>query len=181
MKTLVNALRNKLRNNRGFTLVEVAVSSAAMTSLLAVFALMPNYKASLARIEQKQTAYAIIKEVSSQLENANQDTAPQITIAGADENLDGADDTKSLGQAPSSTVFNNVRKQSNRVVYTVTITSATASESVEINGTSATISTSESNIGKITISVSWKAYKNGSIIDMSPVFETQTLYNEAIF
>lgn len=67
-------------------MAEVAISTASMASLLAIFALLPRYGASLKNVEIRQKAQAIIKEVSTSIEEIQpDDPSPQLHVDNIDQ------------------------------------------------------------------------------------------------
>ena len=69
-----------LRGKNGFTLVEVAVSTAALASLVAIFSLLPIYKIRLSNVEVKQKANAIIQDINSQINDQETNTDLKISL-----------------------------------------------------------------------------------------------------
>lgn len=173
---MFKTINKLLRGNKGFTLAEVAISTAALASLLSIFALLPGLKMGYSNVNMKQKANYLIEEITSQIEDANSESAIIIIIAKG--NSDGTDFEKYVPRPTDGPISFDVMNRQENTKVNVTLQSFYLSASdVNLDGKLGDeVSAADgSNLGRLKISVNWARNKTG------PVYKYQALNNSYMF
>lgn len=176
---MFKAINKLLKSNRGFTLAEIAVSTAAMVSLVSIFALLPSYEIRLSSVEAKQKAKAIIQEVVSQIED-NKDSAARPSFTLNSNNI-------TLPDANKKTTINSIKPD--KITYTVTIepfyidaldVDNDKNRDEKINTTALT--KSSGNVGRVIITVFWNGYNlKSKAYRLESTYTETTINNSNVF